>query len=107
MNEYLIPANSKKSRLILGFFTWEDIIIASIGALCTGIMLFLIPGPDLVMTIFILLPGLIAAFLVFPVANYHNMKQLIINIYTFYTGRRKYYWRGWCVREYVKDDRKF
>jgi hypothetical protein len=23
---------------------------------------------------------------------------LIGNIWRFFTGRKKYYWRGWCVR---------
>ena len=43
-------------------------------------------------------PAIISAFLVAPVPNYHNVMTLIGNVYKFYTGRKKYYWRGWCVR---------
>lgn len=103
MNKYIIPANTKRSRLFLGYFNLEDGIIVGIGSLLTIIFLITIKSPGLGMTIFILVPALTSAFLVFPIKNYHNVKQLIVNIYTFYTGRRKYYWKGWCVRDYVKD----
>lgn len=107
MNQYIVPANSKKSSLILGFFTYEDLIIVGIGALITVIMLLLLDASDLISVILIILPACIAAFLVFPVPNYHNIKQLLINIYTFYSGRRKYYWKGWCVKDYVRDEKQF
>lgn len=44
-------------------------------------------------------PAIVSAFLVAPIPNYHNVMTLIGNIYRFYTGRKKYYWRGWCVRD--------
>lgn len=49
-------------------------------------------------------PALVAAFLVAPIPNYHNVLQLLTNIVTFFLGRRRYYWKGWCIREYGKDD---
>ena len=42
-------------------------------------------------------PAIIASFLIAPVPNYHNVMTLIGNIYKFFSGRKKYYWRGWCV----------
>lgn len=39
MNNYLIPANSKKSQLILGFFTPIDLILFGSGVGITLILL--------------------------------------------------------------------
>ncbi len=98
MGNYLIPANSKKSKLILGFFNPIDLVIFTIGCILTLILLFTIRTGNLFVTILDLLPALISAFLVMPVPNYHNMMTLLHNIYSFYFVRnRKYYWRGWCV----------
>ena len=41
-NEYLIPANSKKSMLILGFFNPTDLIIFGSGCLVTFILLIIL-----------------------------------------------------------------
>lgn len=98
-NSYLIPANTKKSQLILGFFTPIDLVIFGIGVLWTVIMLLIIPELDIGLMIVVLLPLLICSFLVMPVPHYHNVKQLIVNIFTFYSGRRKYLWKGWCIYE--------
>ena len=97
MGNYLIPANSKKSMLILGFFTGIDLIIFGIGVTFTLIMLVVIKTTQIQYMILILLPALISAFLVMPVPNYHNMLQLLTNIFTFFASRRRYYWKGWCV----------
>lgn len=99
MNEYLIPANSKKSQLILGFFTPLDLIIFGSGAFTTFMLLSIFSNPGVVEIILMLLPLLITAFLVMPVLHYHNVLQFLTNIITFYTGRRIYLWKGWCVQE--------
>ncbi len=96
---YLIPANTKQSKLILGFFTPVDLGIFGIGVTTTLIMLFIFQGLTFQMALIVLLPALISGFLVIPVPNYHNVLQLIINIVTFYLNRRKYYWKGWCIRD--------
>ena len=96
-NSYLIPANTKKSQLILGFFTPTDLAIFIIGCLWSFIMLLIVQNATLVIIMLILLPGLIATFLVMPVPHYHNVLQLITNIFNFYSNRRQYYWRGWCA----------
>ncbi len=108
MNNYLIPANAKKSQLILGFFTPKDLMIFVSGCVWTFLMLLIIPNPNLTILIIIFLPALIAAFLVMPVPHYHNVLQLITNIYNFYTNRRQYYWKGWCIYErFNSNDKRF
>ena len=97
MREYLMPANSKRSRLILGFFTPRDLWVVAIGLLITVVLLFLLPHDTLLMMTLAILPIGTATLLVFPVPNYHNVMQLLINIYNFFTQRRKYEWKGWSV----------
>jgi hypothetical protein len=99
-NNYLIPANSKKSMLILGFFTPIDLVIFGIGCTFTLVMLFVFNSSvSLGEMLLILSPALVSAFLVMPVPNYHNVLQLITNIVTFIFGRKRYYWKGWCVKD--------
>jgi len=99
VNNYLIPANTKKSQLILGFFTLTDLIIFIVGVVWSFIMLVLIKSLNLPVLILIMLPALIATFLVMPVPHYHNILQLLTNIFSFYTNRRQYFWKGWCIHE--------
>lgn len=103
-NNYLIPANSKKSQLILGFFTPLDLILFGSGCGLTVLLLMLVRNADLTIMILILLPALITGFLVTPVLYYHNVLQFIINVISFIFNTRRYYWRGWCVR-YDSDDK--
>ena len=99
MNQYLIPANTKKSKLILGFFTPVDLAIFGVGCLITTIMLFVFQGMTFQQALLVLLPAMVSGFLVMPVPNYHNVLQLITNIITFLFNRRRYYWKGWCIRD--------
>ncbi len=94
---YLIPANSKKSQLILGLFTPFDLIIFITGVGITVLLLMLIKSNNIYVMIGLAAPAMISAFLVAPVPPYHNIMTLLGNIYKFYTGRKKYYWRGWCA----------
>lgn len=97
---YLIPANSKKSMLILGFFTPVDLAIFATGCGVTLIMLLVFNSKvDLGSMMLLLSPALIATFLVMPVPNYHNILQLITNIVTFILGRKRYFWKGWCIKD--------
>ena len=98
-NDYLIPANSKKSMLILGFFTPIDLIVFGAGATVTMGMLMIVQSTNIWTMILILTPAIIATFLVMPIPNYHNMMQLLSNIVMFYSNRRRYYWKGWCARD--------
>lgn len=99
MNNYLIPANTKKSKLILGFFTPIDLAIFGTGCTVTIIMLLIFQGMNLTTAIIILMPALISGFLVIPVPNYHNVLQLITNIVMYSMGRKRYYWKGWCIKD--------
>ena len=97
-DSYLIPSNAKRSTLILGWFTPLDLIIFSIGASFTLIMLLIIgSSTDFLVMILIILPALTATTLVLPVPYYHNVMQLLINIYNFYFSKRNYKWKGWCI----------
>ncbi len=96
-NNYLIPANSKRSMLILSFFNQVDLIIFGIGIGITFIFMFTFNAANISGAILILLPALIVTFLVVPIPYHHNVRTLIKNIYNYYTKRRTYYWKGWCV----------
>lgn len=99
---YLIPANSKKSGMILGLFTTVDLILflSGVGLTIILVLAFSTRTNSFGAMILMLLPAFLAAFLVFPVPNYHNVLQLIINIYSFYFVRqRTYKWRGWCFKD--------
>ena len=104
MNQYLIAANSKKGQLIFNIFRPIDLIIAGSGGFVT-IVLFLVVNPStLTGAVLTLLPLAVCAFLVIPVANYHNMLCVISNIYRFYfVEQRRYVWRGWCAKDEFKD----
>ena len=103
-NSYLIPANSKKSQLILGYFTPVDLIIFLIGIGITVALLIAFKTESLPVMIGFLCPAILAVFLTAPVPNYHNVMTFAANIYKFFTGRKKYYWKGWCVSS--GDNRK-
>lgn len=94
---YLIPANSKKSMLILGYFTPVDLVVFLMGVTFSLILLFMVKTSTIGILLLVILPGLISAFLVLPVPHYHNIMQLITNFYDYYTKNRRYYWKGWCV----------
>ena len=100
---YLIPANSKKSQLILGYFNGFDLAIFLTGIGVTIFLLIVFKTDQLPVMIGYVTPAIIAVFLTAPIPNYHNVLQLIINVYTFFFVRQRIYkWRGWCF----KDDRK-
>ena len=81
MNEYLIPANSKKSQLILSVFNTVDLIIFGIGVVITISLLLVIRSSNIWVMIGIIFPGLVSGFLVLPIPNYHNIRTFIKNIY--------------------------
>ena len=103
-NNYLIPANSKKSQLILGVFNPVDLIVFLTGVGISTLLSLIIKTDELPILIGLASPAIISAFLIAPVPNYHNVMTLLGNIYKFFSGRKKYYWRGWCVK--YGDNRK-
>ena len=100
MNNYLIPANSKKSMLIFGLFNTFDAILFGCGIAVTLLLLLILSPDKLLFAVIDLLPVCITGLLVFPIPNYHNMLTVIKNIWNFYMypERRLYGWKGWCAR---------
>ncbi len=103
MNNYLIPANSKKSQLILGFFTLTDILLFGFGCGLTILLLILVQNASTLTMILILMPALVTGFLVTPVMHYHNVLQFITNVCNYIINPRQYFWKGWCVRDEFED----
>ena len=99
---YLIPANTKRGQLILGLFRPFDLILFGCGILVTIILLAVMPLSSTIVTIFILSPAIITGFLVMPVPYYHNMLNIIIEMYEFLTNRQTYSWKGWCYKDVKK-----
>ena len=97
MNQnYLIPANTKRGQLILGLFMPIDLIIFGSGLFVTLLLVMILPMDNTVMAVLSIMPGVVTGLLVLPVANYHNVRQLIIEIYQYFTKRNRFVWKGWC-----------
>lgn len=97
-NQYLIPANTKRGQLILGWFRPFDLALFSSGVLISLLLLAFLQFDDVISVIIGLSPALITGFLVMPVPNYHNMLNIIVEAYEFLTNRQKYEWKGWCYK---------
>ena len=106
MNDFLIPANANRGKLIFGFFRKIDLIIFGSGVFTTFILLLIFQNQmsNTATAIAVLLPVGLTGLLVIPVPNQHNVLVVLINIYKFYfVERRRYIWRGWCSLN-GKDD---
>lgn len=99
---YLIPANTKRGQLILGLFRSFDLILFASGILVTIILLTFLPLSNTFLTVIILSPAFVTGFLVMPVPYYHNMLNIIIEMYEFFTNRQTYRWKGWCYKSVQK-----
>lgn len=97
MNNYLIPANTKSGKLILGMFKPFDLILFGTGVSLTLLLITLFPMESVYVTIIVMLPALITGFLVVPVPNYHNILNVIGEMIDFLSNQRNYKWKGWCV----------
>lgn len=104
--DYLIPANSKKSLLIFGMFKPFDLILFGSGMGITILLLMILSPASFGLAMLDLAPGLITGFLVLPIPNYHNTLTVIKSVYTFYTSRQRFIWKGWCVKDAFKDTKK-
>ena len=100
---YLIPANTKKGQLILGIFRPFDLILFGTGVLITVIFLAIMPLTSTWVTILVLSPAVICGLLVMPVPYYHNMLNIIIELYEYLTNRQTYRWKGWCYKSVKKS----
>ena len=107
---YLIPANTKRGQLILGLFQPIDLIILAVGIVTTVILIAVLPMDKVLFAILGITPGLVAGFLVLPVAYYHNVRQLITEMFRYLNGRKRYIWKGWCFlneSEHTESKSKF
>ena len=102
---YLIPANTKKGMLYFGLFNTFDLILFGTGLGISLLMLIALPVDELLWALIAIAPGLVTGFLVFPIPNYHNVLTVIKNVWTFYTTRQQFVWKGWCVNE-EEDSKK-
>ena len=91
-NNYLIPANSKKSQLILNAFRPIDLGIMGGGALITLALLFIIPGDGLIELTIKLLPLGIGLLLVVPIPFYHNVLVFLREVYIYFSSQKTYVW---------------
>lgn len=105
-NQFLIPANSKRSMLILGLFTPIDLAIFGVGAGITVLLMIIINAETINDIIAILTPVIISGIMVVPVPNHRNVWQLTANVYRFFSNRRTYYWKGWCMIDGEEKTRK-
>ena len=97
MNNYLIPANSKKSQLIFGLFRGVDLILLLIGASISLILMFAISGDTIGIVFVKLLPLGLSLLMIVPIPQYHNVLVFLQEMYIYYTGQKRYIWRGWCA----------
>jgi hypothetical protein len=105
MDRFLIPANSKKGALIFSLYRPIDLLIVITGAVFSLIFFFAFPGDGTLELVIKLAPGGIGVLLTTPFGNYHNVGVLLREVYLFFTRRRIYIWKGWCVRDEF-DERK-
>jgi len=106
MNMFLIPANSKKSLKIFGLFNPFDLILLGSGIVLTFILIAVLPMQEIIWSVIALSPVAITAFLVFPVPNYHNVLTFIMSAWEFFTTRRSFIWKGWCVLDEEETTKK-
>lgn len=102
---YLVPANSKKQGLIFGIFKKIDLILVIVGICASFPLLVIVPLDKIWGILITMLPISLAAFLVFPIKSYHNVRVFLHEMYKFYfVNRRKYIWRGWCYQYEQSDE---
>jgi len=107
-NSFLIPANSKKGTLIFNLFLPSDLVIFGTGVLVSLLLLAISEtSTDTSTVVLISLPGLICGLLVIPIPNYHNVRMALKSMYLFFSGRRRYIWKGWCFYErFIEESEK-
>lgn len=100
---YLIPANAKRGQYIFGLFRPVDLIIFGVGIVATLILVAVMPMDQTWAAVVSVIPGIVCSLLVAPVAYYHNILQLIIELIQFFSSRRIYIWKGWCTFNETRD----
>ena len=99
--DYLIPANANRGKLILGYFRGIDLLIFSIGALTSFVLLLIFQNEmsNTWIAVATLIPAGICTLLVLPIPYQHNVLVLLQAIYNYYfVNQQRYKWRGWCFK---------
>ena len=99
MNGYLVPANAKRGTLIFNIFRPIDLIMFSVGAGLSLLLLMMVESSNTILILLSCLPVGVTGLLVVPIPNYHNVLCAIQSVLRFYRERRNYIWRGWCFYE--------
>ena len=105
-NNYLVPANTKRGQLLLGLFYPIDLILFGSGIAITLLLVMLLPMDNMLIAVMAILPGIVTGLLVLPVAYYHNVRQLIVEMYKYFTNRNTFVWKGWCFLDESSDKSK-
>jgi hypothetical protein len=103
---YLIPANTKKGRLIFNLFMPIDLGILCVGVFISFMLISILGADNLAQSIIVMLPGMTAGFLVLPVPNYHNVLTVIRGAIEFFTERMTFIWKGWCFNDIERETEK-
>ena len=85
MNGYLVPANAKRGTLIFNIFRPVDLIMFSVGAGLSLLLLMITQSSSTLVVILSCLPVGITGLLVVPIPNYHNVLCAIPVSYTHLT----------------------
>ena len=102
---YLVPANTKKSLLILGMLRPIDACILSGGVAISVGLLIAFSNAGTLLMLLSCIPMVLALLLVLPIPNYHNTLVALQSVMRFYNERRNYIWKGWCVYDEFKDSK--
>ena len=96
----MIPANSKRSALILGLFKPVDLWILGIGLGLSAIFFVAFQGDTVFQMAMKLAPMALAILLVIPIPYRHNVGKLLLIIIEFYfiDTQKEFKWRGWCAK---------
>ncbi len=106
MNNYLIPANSKKGQLMFGIFRPIDLTVLIAGGFITLLFMFIIPGETFTVLVIKLLPLAICVLLVVPIPYYHNVLVFIEEAVIFLMEQKQFSWKGWCAKSEYGSEQK-
>ena len=97
MNGSMVPANAKKSLLVMGFLRpMPDLLILGVGVGISVLLLAFSTSAPTWLLVLECIPMFVSAILVAPIPHYHNTLCAIQSILRFYNERRNYIFRTTC-----------
>ena len=107
MNNYLIPANSKKGQLMFSIFRPIDLGVLIASAFISVMLMFIIEGEAFGILVIKLLPLALGVLLVVPIPYYHNVLVFIEEAIIYLMEQKQYSWKGRCARsEFGSEQRE-